>query len=92
MKSNREGKFNMGLLIPKWESTILWALSAVTIEGKKGDGVYLRHMYFMWSLYIHLFNTNLLSSYYVTITDYRHLGTVMNNTGKLLAPRMGFII
>lgn len=92
MKSNREGKFNMGLLIPKWESSILWDLSAVIIEWKnEGDDVYLRHMYFMWSLYIHLFNTNLLSSY-LTITDYKHLDTVMKNTDKLLTPCMGFII
>lgn len=41
----------MGLLIPKWESSVLWNLSAMTVEGKKWDGIYLRHVFYVVTVY-----------------------------------------
>lgn len=50
------------------------SLPTLTTEEKKGtNSFYPVHVNLIWALCIHLFNINLLSSYYVIFMNYRHL-------------------
>ena len=67
----REEKFNMVFLSLKTESFILQALCTFGNRRKEVNDFYLMHKNFIWPPNIHLFNTHVLSSYYIITLDDR---------------------